>query len=286
MATQTVEFGAPPSQTLTVRLFSAGSDTIVQTASVVTAKTNDGGDYEATFTDVPAGTYRLKAFNASGTPLARWWVDLTLATATFQAYEMPQSIVQGLTTAAINAVADQVWDEILSGHLTAGSAGKIVDTIKKANTLIEGTVLASPTPTTTVFFVSGINYPTGAFKHAVLAFADDASLAEQNSPILTYLNNGDGTSTITVEEPFTAAPTTGDKILIDPFSHVHAVAAIQGTMPDRLGYLLAILAGACSDAGTAGETYAITIDGVTYTVDYTGLTSVGNRGTTSLSKSP
>lgn len=65
-----------------------------------------------------------------------------------------------------------------------------------------------------------------------------------------------------------------------------AVTEIQGVIPDRLGYTLAILAGACSDAGTSGETYAITLDTVTYTVDYTGLTSVGNRGTTALSKSP
>jgi hypothetical protein len=61
----------------------------------------------------------------------------------------------------------------------------------------------------------------------VLLFADDATIAEQNSPILTYTNNGDGTSTITVEEAFTAAPATGDKILIIPTTHVHAVAAIQ-----------------------------------------------------------
>jgi hypothetical protein len=123
--------------------------------------------------------------------------------------------------------ADAVWDEALSGHLTAGTTGKALDTIKKSNTLIEGTVLPSPTPTTTVFSVSGINYPTGAFKHAVLLMADDASIAEQNSPMLTYVNNGDGTSTITIEEPFTAAPATGDKILIIPTTHVHSVAAIQ-----------------------------------------------------------
>lgn len=132
-----------------------------------------------------------------------------------------------LSTAGVNAVADQVWDEAYADHTTAGTFGKLQDTLRKANNVIEGTILASPTPTTTVFSVSGINYPTGAFLHAVLLFADDASIAEQNSPILTYVNNGDGTSTITTEHPFTAAPATGDKILIIPTTHVHSVAAIQ-----------------------------------------------------------
>ena len=54
---------------------------------------------------------------------------------------------------------------------------------------------------------------------------------------------------------------------------------------DYTGYCLSILAGNCSDAGTAAETYAITINGSTYTVDYTGLDVIGNRTTTTLSKS-
>lgn len=91
MVTQLVEFGAPAGQTVTARLFLAGSDNVVQTASTVTAKVNDSGDYTATFANVPAGTYRLKATNAAGTVLARWWVDVTLTAATFQAYELPRA---------------------------------------------------------------------------------------------------------------------------------------------------------------------------------------------------
>jgi hypothetical protein len=99
MATQSVEFSAPSGQTVTARLFTAGSDTVVQTASAVTEATNRDGVYTATFTDAAAGLYRLIATNSGGTLLAQWWVDLTLATATFQAYEMPVSVVQsGLST--------------------------------------------------------------------------------------------------------------------------------------------------------------------------------------------
>jgi len=99
MATQTVEFAAAPEQTITAKLFSPGSDTVVQTASEVTGATNRAGVYSATFTDVAAGLYRLIATNAGGTPLAQWWVDLTLTTATFQSYEVPISVMQsGLST--------------------------------------------------------------------------------------------------------------------------------------------------------------------------------------------
>lgn len=65
-----------------------------------------------------------------------------------------------------------------------------------------------------------------------------------------------------------------------------AIAEIQsglGTV-DNQRYLLSILAGATSNAGTAGETYVITIGGSTYTVTYAGLDATGNRGTTAFAK--
>jgi hypothetical protein len=199
---------------------------------------------------------------------------------------IPATVTVVTSAAGIASIADAVWDEAYSGHTTAGTFGKLMDILRKANAVVEGTVLASPAPTTTTFSVSGLNYPTGAFRHSVLWFADDATLAEQNSPILTYTNNGDGTSTIVLEEPLTAAPIAGDTILIDPTSHVHSVAAIQaglGTI-DNQRYLLSILAGATSNAGTTGETYAITISGSTYTVTYAGLDATGNRGATAFAK--
>ena len=53
---------------------------------------------------------------------------------------------------------------------------------------------------------------------------------------------------------------------------------------DRVAYALTALVGACSDAQTAGETYTLSINGSTFTVDYAGLDASGNRGTTTLSK--
>jgi hypothetical protein len=123
------------------------------------------------------------------------------------------------------AIADAVWDEAYSGHTIAGTFGKLMDILRKSNNVIEGTILSSPTPTTTVFRISGANYPTGALEHAIL-WMNTGTSENQNSPILTTVNNGDGTLTITLEEALTTAPVAGDTVLIDPTSHVHAIADI------------------------------------------------------------
>ena len=189
--------------------------------------------------------------------------------------------------------SSEVWDIVQASHTTAGTMGKTLDLLRKANAVVEGTVLASPTPTATTFSVSGLTYPTGAFNKSVLWFANDASVAEQNSPIATFTNNGDGTQTITLQDPLTTAPTAGDGILIDPTSHVHTIAEIQSGLAtsanqvvliDGVGYITAVVMGSISDAGTAAETYQITFAAATYTVDYSGLDATGNRGSTTRTK--
>jgi hypothetical protein len=218
MATQTLEFSAGTGLTLSCKLFALGSDTVVATASA-SEKANDKNRYSVAFTSIPAGAYRLNAFVGATGGFANEVYDLTLTTATFQ----PRS------ESAVDAggIADAVWNEPYNQHTTAGSFGKLMDLLRKSNMVLEATVQASPAPTATTFNVTGLNYPTGAFGHAVLFFADDATLAEQNSPILTFTNNGNGTQTIVLEEARTAAPVAGDKVLIDATSHVHAIADIQ-----------------------------------------------------------
>ena len=115
-------------------------------------------------------------------------------------------------------------------------------------------IQASPTPTTTVFRISGADYPTGALIGSVLWMNSGAS-QEQNSPIVNTVNNGDGTITVTLENPLVTAPIAGDTVLIDPTSHVHSVAEIQSGLAtaanlliaiDRVSYCLSALAGNCS----------------------------------------
>jgi hypothetical protein len=231
--------------------------------------------------------YQTDAFGALKPTTAGRTLDVTATGAAgidWGNVENPTTTV-ALTNTTINAapIADAVWDEAYSQHTTAGTFGKLMDILRKSNTVLEGTILASPTPTTTVFRLSGIDYPTGALEHAILWMASGTS-QNQNSPILTTVNNGDGTVTVTLEEALVTAPVAGDTVLIDPTSHVHTVSEMQGTMPDRLGYLLAILAGAISDAGTAAETYTITLGASTFTVDYSGLDATGNRTGATLTK--
>lgn len=116
-ATQTVEFFAAPSQTITAKLFAAGSDT--QVASVTaTEATNRKGVYTAAYTDVAAGTYRLLALVGT-TPVASWWVDLTLTTATFVAYELPLGVFNsGDATQATLLQVKAKTDLITAGNIS------------------------------------------------------------------------------------------------------------------------------------------------------------------------
>jgi hypothetical protein len=111
MATQTIEFRAAAGLTLTVELFTIGSDTIVDTESA-TEQANRAGTYRAAFTDVAAGEYQLVAFSGT-TPVASWLVALTLDTATFQVYDRATSVnMRGtdnaLTSLGANAPADWI----------------------------------------------------------------------------------------------------------------------------------------------------------------------------------
>ena len=152
-------------------------------------------------------------------------------------------------------VADAVWDAPYNQHTTAGSFGKLMDILRKANTVVEGTVTSAVTPTATTFS-SSINYPTGAFKHAVLVFVNSAAIDEQNSPILGYVNTN---GVFTVEEAFTVAPTVGDEFIVIPTTHVHSVAAIADGVWDEAtsGHTTAGTTGkALIDSGAAGNPWS------------------------------
>jgi hypothetical protein len=159
-------------------------------------------------------------------------------------------------------VTAAVWDAQYSAHTAAGSFGKLMDILRKANTVVEGTVTSAATPTATSFS-SNVNYPTGAFKHAVLVFVNSAAIDEQNSPILGYVNTN---GVFTVEEPFTVAPTVGDEFIVIPTTHVHSVEAIvagvlgQATSTSAydagdVGYVLRQLFSMIESDGSGGWQY-------------------------------
>ena len=119
MATQTIEFRSPPSQTVTLRLFVQGNDTQVASASATEA-TNRKGTYTAVFSSIAAGEYQLIATIGTSPiiPVASGFVTLTLTTATFYAYAKVELITKPPTAAAI---ADTTLSSLTSGPSIGGN---------------------------------------------------------------------------------------------------------------------------------------------------------------------
>jgi hypothetical protein len=125
-----------------------------------------------------------------------------------------------LATDAVGEIADGVWDEPYSGHTTAGSFGKLLDTLRKANYVTEGSVAAGGTPTATVFRTN-LTEPSGTFDNQTLLFIS-GDLAGESAPIEAYsVTNGQ----ITLGDSLTQAPTAADEFVILP-DHVHPIGEI------------------------------------------------------------
>ena len=134
------------------------------------------------------------------------------------------SLATAASIAALNDlnstdVENAVWDAAYASHTSAGTFGKLMDILRKANRAIDGEV--SGTPTTTAFDTNLTGYTTGAFDSEVLVFVS-GSLNGEARPILSFsATNG----RLTFEEPWTAAPNASDEFVILPY-HVHAISEI------------------------------------------------------------
>jgi len=124
-------------------------------------------------------------------------------------------------------IADAVWDEAYNQHTTAGSFGKLMDILRKANYVTEGAVAAGGTPTTTVFRTD-LTEPTGTFDNQTLLFVS-GNLAGESAPIEAYsVTNGQ----ITLGDALTAAPTAADEFVILA-DHVHPLGEIADAVLTR-----------------------------------------------------
>ena len=184
------------------------------------ASATKAADIETDTQDIQS---RLPAALSSGL------MQSTIQGASNQAIDIIQSriassIASGLTNwpTAIGTMADAVYDEPYAGHTTAGTYGKLFDTIRKSNLSVEGEVTSAITPTT-LTFASTVSATSSAYAHAVLLFVS-GPLAGENSPIVSYTSTN---GVIVLEEPLTAAPSAGDEFVIIAGSHVHSVVDIQ-----------------------------------------------------------
>jgi hypothetical protein len=296
MATQTVEFRAAPGLTLTAKLFTAGSDTVVQTASAVTEATNRKGTYAATFTDPGAAEFELIALSGT-TPVARWFCTLTLSTATFQAYEVRTAAVVSRVTANTDqwgGVAVTGMPLPTASYTAPPSASTNATAVRTELTTelnrIDATIssrLATAsytTPPTVAQVVTGV-YAALPADHTVSgSYGVRLILALNNNRTVQVTGSHHIASDV---HEFQTDVITAAALAASAVTEIQAGLATAANLlivSDRVSYSLAVLVGACSDAQTAAETYTLSIGGNTFTVDYTGLDSSGNRSTTTLSK--
>lgn len=125
-------------------------------------------------------------------------------------------------------IADAVWDEAYADHKAAGTFGKLMDILRKANYVTEGTVTAAVAGTNTTFSTSLTN-ENGAMDHQTLLFVTGDHVGT-SIPILNYsLANG----YVELEEPLHQPPGVGDEFVILP-QHVHSVEGIADGLLNRL----------------------------------------------------
>jgi len=113
MYNQNLEFSAAAGLTLSCKLFTLGSDTVVAT-STATEKVNDKNRYIASYTDIPAGAYRLNAFASGIGGFANEVYDITLSSQTF--YPRGESKVD------TGSIAAAVWNENYLNYQASGSS--------------------------------------------------------------------------------------------------------------------------------------------------------------------
>jgi len=125
----------------------------------------------------------------------------------------------GLATASINAVADQVWNEAYADHTTAGTFGKLLDIIRKANLSVDGTVSGTPTVNT---FNTNLSDATSTYDHQLLVFTS-GDLEGVSRPVLSYTQTN---GVIVLQEDLPSAPSASDEFTI-LVQHVHPISEIQ-----------------------------------------------------------
>ncbi len=234
------------------------------TDQVIVSTNNDKTGYSLTTT--PPTAAEVYAEFTSGSNEDAFKADLTGISAQISA----------LNDLSTTDVENSVWDAAYASHTSAGSFGKLMDILRKANRGIEGTV--SGTPTASAFDTDLTGYTTGAFDSETLVFLSGA-LEGEARPILSYnATNG----RITFEEALTAAPTAADEFIILPY-HVHPISEIvEGIFNEsQAGYTTAgtfgyYLDSQVSAAGGAVDTGAIA-DAV-WDEDRTGHTTPGTFG--------
>lgn len=242
------------------------------------------------------------AATAANLAIVTGYIDTEVAAIKAKTDNLPtdpadQSAIEAAITAATSPLATAANLATVAGYLDTEIALILADTSELQADWANGgrldLILDARSSQTSVD-----DLPTNAELTAALASADDAVLAAVAAEAVKTLAIKAKTDNLptdpadqsAVEAAITAATSplatqvsvnTIDDLLD---TEIAALTSQLGLVKDRVSYCLTVLVGACADAGTAAETYVYTIGGETFTADYTGLDTTGNRSTTTLSK--
>jgi len=192
----------------------------------------------------------------------------------------------GSVTARVTANTDQWGGVTVTGMpmpTYTQPTGFLAATFPATVSSFAGGAVASVTGS--VGSISGVTFPTHFANLEITANGHVSAVVQSianNSITASSIQGGAITAAKFATDAISAAALAADAV--QEIQSGLALAADLLIVSDRVSYSLTILAGACSDAQTAAETYTLTIGGNTFTVDYSGLDSSGNRSTTTLSK--
>ena len=130
------------------------------TDQVIVATNNDKTGYSLTTT--PPTAAEIYTEFVSGSNEDAFKADVTGISAQISA----------LNDLSTTDVENSVWDAAYASHTTAGTFGKLMDILRKANRAIEGQVAG--TPTASAFDTDLTGYTSGAFDHETLVFLSGA----------------------------------------------------------------------------------------------------------------
>lgn len=148
-----------------------------------------------------------------------------VSVATLAANSITNSVIDAT---AATEIAGAVWDEPYASHTTAGSFGKLMDILRKANYVVEGTTTAGSTTTSINTNLTG--YVTDAFDNQTILFISGA-LAGTCGLINA---NTSGGGVLTLAEVLPGTPATGvDFVILG--THVHTKEGIaDGVLARKL----------------------------------------------------
>lgn len=146
------------------------------------------------------------------------YIDTEVAAIKAKTDNLPASPAATGDIPSAASIADAVWDEAVSGHVSAGTFGKALDDTddRGSRTVIRGTV-SGTSPTTTTFTASALS-PAGAasdqFKGRIIIFDNDTTTTALRGQATDITASSNASLPLFTYTALTTAPQSGDTFSI------------------------------------------------------------------------